>query len=124
MSIGIVINPEAGPSNDVSVLSRRQLAYDALRAAAVDGEVRLTEGPGSARSIATEMVVAGVSTVVAWGVDGTINEVAAAVAPADVTLGVVPGGSGNGFARGLGLNHQPPEAVSYTHLTLPTILLV
>jgi YegS/Rv2252/BmrU family lipid kinase len=111
MSIGIVINPEAGPSNDVSVLSRRQLAYDALRAAAVDGEVRLTEGPGSARSIATEMVVAGVSTVVAWGGDGTINEVAAAVAPADVTLGVVPGGSGNGFARGLGLNHQPPEAL-------------
>jgi len=111
MSIGIVINPAAGASRDFSVSSRRQLAYDALRASSVDGEVRLTEGRGSARAIAMEMVTAGASTVIAWGGDGTINEVASVVAPVDVTLGVVPGGSGNGFVRGLGLNYRVSEAL-------------
>ena len=35
----------------------------------------------------------------AWGGDGTINEVASALAFGDVPLGIVPAGSGNGLAR-------------------------
>ena len=57
------------------------------------------------------MIAAGAGTVVAWGGDGTINEVAAEVAAAGVILGVVPGGSGNGFARGLGLERRPEAAL-------------
>ena len=93
-------------------------AEAALRACAVEGLVRVTEQRGSAREIARSMIVDGATTVVAWGGDGTINEVAAEVAPAGVTLGVVPGGSGNGFARGLGLERRAGAALR-TALTGP-----
>ncbi len=39
--------------------------------------------------------------IVAFGGDGTINEIASAILGSDVTLGIIPGGSGNGLARGL-----------------------
>jgi len=88
----------------------------------MEGLVRITEQRGSAREIARSMIVDGATTVVAWGGDGTINEVAAEVAPAGVTLGVVPSGSGNGFARGLGLERRA-EAALRTALIGPVRLI-
>ena len=46
---------------------------------------------------------AGSDRVVVWGGDGTLNEVAGSLLDTGMRLGVVPGGSGNGLARGLGL---------------------
>jgi diacylglycerol kinase family enzyme len=37
-------------------------------------------------------------TVLVWGGDGTINEVGSIVAGTSSALGIVPAGSGNGFA--------------------------
>ena len=45
----------------------------------------------------------GVKAVFAVGGDGTIHEVAKRLMGTDIALGVVPAGSGNGFARHLGL---------------------
>jgi len=45
----------------------------------------------------------GVKAVFAVGGDGTIHEVAKRLIGTDIALGVVPTGSGNGFARHLGL---------------------
>ncbi len=121
MHAGIIINPAAGPRrrrNTRAVLR----AEAALRACSLDGAVRVTQQRGSARDIARSMIVDGAATVVAWGGDGTINEVAAEVASAGVTLGVVPGGSGNGFARGLGLERRA-EAALRTALTGPVRLI-
>ncbi|MGQ9619225.1 MAG: diacylglycerol/lipid kinase family protein, partial [Candidatus Aminicenantia bacterium] len=39
--------------------------------------------------------------IVAFGGDGTINEIGSAILGSNVTLGIIPGGSGNGLARGL-----------------------
>ena len=111
MTAGIIINPAAGPRRrppaDVAV--RR--AQAALRTCSVDGEVRVTEQRGNATALARSMIAGGARTIVAWGGDGTINEVAAEVAAAGATLGVVPGGSGNGFARGLGLEGRAEAAL-------------
>ena len=115
MDVGIIINPVAGSERPSSVIARTGLARDVLRECELDGEVRLTEGRGSARAAAAEMIDAGVTSIIAWGGDGTVNEVATEVSGADVILGVVPGGSGNGFARGLGLEKNAREAL-YTAL--------
>lgn len=55
-------------------------------------------------------VADGFRTIVAAGGDGTISGVCAAVAGSDVTLGVVPLGTFNFFARSLGLPEDPCEA--------------
>jgi diacylglycerol kinase (ATP) len=43
----------------------------------------------------------GATLVIAWGGDGTINEVASELAFRDVAFAVIPAGSGNGLAREL-----------------------
>ncbi len=116
MQAGIIINPAAGRSGAQGADRRRRKAEAALERYGVEGEIRLTERRGSARALAHSMLAAGAATVVAWGGDGTINEVAAEVMEAGAALGVVPGGSGNGFAQGLGLGHRPDEAL-HTALT-------
>ena len=119
MDVGIIINPVAGRHHPRAAYSRTELAKKVLGVEGLDGEVRLTDGRGSAYAIAAEMIDSGARTVVAWGGDGTINEVANATVDTRTTLGVVPGGSGNGFARGLRLENQPELALK-TALTGPT----
>ena len=122
MDVGIIINPIAGRHYLHAAHSRTQIAGQVLGTEGIDGEVKLTDGRGSAYELAEEMIGSGARTVVAWGGDGTINEVARATVDAGITLGVVPGGSGNGFARGLGLESQPRLALK-TALTGPTRLI-
>jgi YegS/Rv2252/BmrU family lipid kinase len=53
----------------------------------------------------------GVRAVFAVGGDGTIHEVAKRLIGTDVALGVIPTGSGNGFARHLGLPIDVRKAI-------------
>ena len=65
---------------------------------------------GHARELTKAAVARGARLVMAWGGDGTINEVASALVFGDVPLGIVPAGSGNGLARQLGISQKPADA--------------
>lgn len=52
------------------------------------------------------------STVVAVGGDGTVNEVARALVHSNVSLGILPLGSGNGLARHLGIPMAFPQSLT------------
>jgi YegS/Rv2252/BmrU family lipid kinase len=108
----IIINPVSGRRHrgDVGTL-RTRAAIDAFRGCQVDPRVHVTTGPGDARVAAAGAVEGGAELVVAWGGDGTINEVASALAGTGVPLGIVPAGSGNGLARELGLPWKPADAI-------------
>lgn len=71
----------------------------------------ITERAGHGREIALNAVERGVSTVVAWGGDGTMNEIGTAVAFTNAALSLVPSGSGNGLARELGIPFDPDAAL-------------
>ncbi len=60
-------------------------------------------GPGEAYLLARASARAGRWAVLVAGGDGTINEVARALLGSKTRLGVIPAGTGNGFARALGL---------------------
>ena len=79
MDVGIIINPVAGRHYAHVAHSRTRLADQVLGAEGIEGEVKLTDGRGSAYAIAEEMIGSGARTLVAWGGDGTINEVARAI---------------------------------------------
>jgi diacylglycerol kinase (ATP) len=112
MNVFAIVNPisGAGANRDASQ-ARTALLRERFRAAGVDGEVHVTEHAHHAAELAAEAVNRGVHTVIAWGGDGTINEAASALAGSNAALGVVPSGSGNGFARALGLPRTPRAAI-------------
>ena len=74
----IIINPVSGPARRGRGGERIGRARRALEQLGVQGETRLTERRGHAHELALEAAAAGSALVVAWGGDGTINEVARA----------------------------------------------
>ena len=111
MRVVILINPRAGVRRGDAVAQRVELARAALRDHGPDGEVVVTDGPGRGRAAARKLLEQGVETVVVWGGDGTVNEVASQLVGSGVPLGIVPAGSGNGLARELGLHMDPARAL-------------
>lgn len=89
----------------------RALVADVCRSSDVSARVDFTEGRGHARALARDAAAADPDVVVAWGGDGTVNEVASALVDASVPLGIVAGGSGNGLARALDLSLRPADAL-------------
>lgn len=75
--------------------------------------VEYTSYAGHASEIATDAVRAGYGVVVAIGGDGTVNEVARSLVHTGTALGVIPCGSGNGFARHLGIPMDAKGAIDF-----------
>ncbi len=110
-TVAVIINPISGTGGRPEVARRRlALAAAVLRDRAPGASLRLTEHAGHARVLVREAVDGGASLVIAWGGDGTINEVASELAFRDVVLGIVPSGSGNGLARELRIPFEPEAA--------------
>ena len=108
-----IINPTAGSSTRPPDMRRfAERARCAFAQANLTSETVFTERDGHARELATDFVRRGFSPIIAWGGDGTVNEVASALAFRDAVLGIVPTGSGNGLARELGISLRPERAVA------------
>jgi len=112
VSTVIIINPISGGASPREARRRAQIALAVVDAHGDPVEVLLTEGVGHARELAKSAVRRGARLVLAWGGDGTINEVASALAFDEVPLGIIPAGSGNGLARELGVALRPERAIA------------
>jgi YegS/Rv2252/BmrU family lipid kinase len=107
-----IVNPLSGAGADPHVAASRVALLGArIEAAGMRGDVHVTTGGGHACALASSAVAAGATLVIAWGGDGTINEVGNALVGTDAALGIVPAGSGNGFARNLNLPLSPGAAI-------------
>lgn len=84
-------------------------------------ETVFSTGVKHARDVARERA-ADYDVIVAVGGDGTINEVASAIAGTDTVLGVIPYGSGNGLSRFLDVPMDAEGAIkSLNNLRVITI---
>jgi len=99
----IIGNPNSGSAGQEGYLER---FAEALRAGGLTVEVLNTERPDHATELAAE---AGDRLVVAAGGDGTVNEVLNGLSQ-NATLGILPLGTANVFARELGLPLEPEAA--------------
>src|SRR5262245_31798382 len=103
MSVAIIINPISGTARRDAGRTRAELAAGALTSSSEGGEVFVTERKGHGRELAAAAVSRGARLIVAWGGDGTVNEVASALLSSGkpTAFAIVPSGSGNGLARAL-----------------------
>ncbi len=103
--ICFIVNPVSGGKDKGGVLGAiaRHLDLNAFRPA-----ILYTSGAGEASEMARSSKA---DIIVAVGGDGTVNEVASALAGTDKTLGIIPCGSGDGLALHLGISRFPAEAV-------------
>jgi diacylglycerol kinase family enzyme len=110
--VTVIINPVAGGRRPDAARKLAETASATLTAAGQDWEVLVTERRGHAGELARRARGRGARLVVAWGGDGTVNEVASELAFSDTPLAIVPSGSGNGLARELGVARQPRQALT------------
>jgi diacylglycerol kinase family enzyme len=78
----------------------------------IGAEVTLLDKAAEATRLARQAINAGAKIVVAGGGDGTINGVASALVGEDVTLGVLPLGTLNHFARDLNIPISIEQAIA------------
>lgn len=95
-----ILNPISGFRN----FRRRKIRSKILkniRNGKINGEVKYSKYAGHSHDIAKEAVKNNTKYIIVAGGDGSINEVARALANTDATLGIIPAGSGNGLAHHL-----------------------
>lgn len=106
MNIRFILNPKSGKRT----ADLEQMAA-CIQLNFPGADMRLTKAPGHATELAREAAQTGFDAAVAIGGDGTINETARGLVGTNTALGVIPRGSGNGFARELGMPMLFEEAV-------------
>jgi YegS/Rv2252/BmrU family lipid kinase len=106
--IAFIINPVSGTHNKNNI---RKIIENEIDAKLFKPIFAFTEHHGHATEIAKNFVENDVKFVVAVGGDGTVNETARALVHTDAALGIVPVGSGDGFARHLGISRNVKKAV-------------
>ena len=104
----VIVNPHATTVSD----RLKNLVIYALQGR-FDVEVEATEGQNHATEIGRGARDGAWEMVVAFGGDGTINEVANGLAGTDIPLGLLPGGNTNVVCRTLGIPNDVVEATEY-----------
>jgi YegS/Rv2252/BmrU family lipid kinase len=102
-----IVNPLAGNGRGRKVFEEIQKSdiYQSLKAVYFYSEYEGHEGV-IAKEIKAKSNVKGIIIV---GGDGTVHEVVNGLIPTKIPIGFIPAGSGNDFARGIGLKGSPVE---------------
>ena len=107
-NIAFIVNPISGTKakNRVAKLIRETLDLQQFSPTVV-----VTEYAGHATQLARQFALEGYYAVVAVGGDGTVNETACGLVGTKTALGIIPNGSGNGFARHLDISTRMNRAI-------------
>jgi YegS/Rv2252/BmrU family lipid kinase len=106
----LILNPAGGRGKAAALLPRIANAFAAIGVRTV----LETTARGDEERLAREAIARGVTTLVAVGGDGTCSGIANAIlkSGSPCRLAVVPAGTGNDFAKTLGVSGWQPEQVA------------
>jgi YegS/Rv2252/BmrU family lipid kinase len=107
-NIAFIVNPISGTKKKGRVAKLIRELLDLRQFAPT---IVMTEYAGHATQLAQHFALEGYYAVVAVGGDGTVNEVASGLVGTNTALGIVPNGSGNGFARHLDISTRINRAI-------------
>jgi YegS/Rv2252/BmrU family lipid kinase len=116
MKAMLVMNPRAGKKQALTI---RSLAERTAGELGVQMSVHTIAGIGHGTELARQAVAGGCQRVISVGGDGTNNAIAKGLLGTDVALGIVAMGSGNGYARSIGLPLKPEEALRHAFTAAP-----
>ena len=105
--VAVILNAGSG---DGSAEAAQALIEPLFRAAGHDVKIALIRAGDDLQHALDAAIADGVDVIVAGGGDGTVNSVANAILSHDITLGVLPLGTLNHFARDLGLPTEMRDA--------------
>ena len=106
--IRFIVNPFSG-GREKSQL--QEWIRELLDHSKYEYDYHLTKGPGHGKELAREAVKENFDMVVIAGGDGSVNEIGSELIKSNTTLGIIPFGSGNGFAMHLGLGRNVKKAI-------------
>lgn len=128
-NIAFIINPVSGSKETQSAKRKLpKLIMQTLDAEQWLPNIAFTEYAGHATEMARQYARMGFDAVVSVGGDGTVNEVAKGLVAAgchhasnspQTALGIIPMGSGNGFARHLNIPIRPQKALEMMNHSEP-----
>lgn len=107
--IALLANPTAGRGNADQILDA---VTERLSASGALVEHLIGDDAEHALELTRKAAAEGVDTVVSLGGDGMVHVAVQALAETEVSLGVVPLGTGNDFARALGIPTGDPLAAA------------
>ena len=104
MRIRFVINPISGTGKQKGIKKYITKYIE-------DFEIIYTQKAGDATRISKEAAKGNIDAVVAVGGDGTVNECLKGLVNTNTALGIIPCGSGNGFAYHIGMKRKIEHAI-------------
>lgn len=119
-NIAFIINPISGNKETQNAKRKLpKLIMQSLDASQWLPNITFTDYAGHATELAYQYARMGFDAVVAVGGDGTVNEVARGLHDTPTALGIIPMGSGNGFARHLNIPMRPQKAIEMLNHSEP-----
>jgi len=119
-NIAFIINPISG--NKEAQNAKRKLPKLIMQTLDINRwlpNIVYTEYAGHATELAYQFARMGFDAVVAVGGDGTVNEIARGLKGSNTALGIIPMGSGNGFARHINVPMRPQRAIEMINHSEP-----
>lgn len=109
LSIFLIVNPSAGRGRASRDIGKLVLAFGSVKPA----QILETRAPGDETILTAKAIAAGATTIVVFGGDGTCSKVATAIieSGADCALAVAAAGTGNDFAKTLGVAGVSPAEI-------------
>ena len=108
-SVAIIVNPAAGRGKARKLLPEIRDSFDRVSKLVLE-----TRSQGDEAPLARQALAQGATMIVTVGGDGTCSRVADAIlrSQSECALAVVPCGTGNDFAKMLGVQHYAPRRVA------------
>ena len=104
-----IVNPISGIGKQKKI---EELLDKGIDKTLLDYSVRYTECIHHGKELAREAVEQGCfDAIVAVGGDGSVNDIVSGMVGSNMTLGIIPCGSGNGLARNLKIPLTPAHAI-------------